>query len=114
MNIRVQKPLEAALQELNLGKVERVHAAPKWKPTQDQLPLAYDIDNKTLWIYTDGAWVSLLYPSMSSLNPLDLENVDPKKVGNIIRLPVAYKLGNQIVEGYITLEDLKEKLNQIG
>lgn len=97
-----RKPLPSAATEMEIGTVPDTNGLPKWIPSPDQLPLAYDPSTGILYFYTTE-WKRLGLNSLSEVDLSNLTNLD-----NVLRIPVSYVTGNQQVEGYITLKDFKK------
>ena len=97
-----RKPLPSAATEMVIGTVPDTNGLPKWVPSPDQLPLAYDPSTGILYFYTTE-WKRLGLNSLSEVDLSNLTNLD-----NVLRIPVSYVTGNQQVEGYITLKDFKK------
>lgn len=104
----LSKPISTTPTPLNLGKVPITYKKPEWTPNPDQIPLAYDPSEGRLWVYISEMWV----PAMRGREEVNLDNLN--NLGNVVRVPVEYEAGNQVVEGYVTLKEFSEILNKVS
>ena len=104
-NVLVRAPLNEVYRSQEIGSVPTTNGKPLTDPTPDQLPFSHDPSTGILWFYTDE-WKGF---GINALNPVNLANVT--NLDNVLRVPVAYVSGNQQVEGYVTLRELKTLLN---
>lgn len=81
---------------------------PVFPPSPDQLPLMFDRDNNILWCFVEDRWVPVRPFSITQLSEIDLRNI--KNLDQVIHIPVTYDTGNGVVEGTITLAELKKLL----
>lgn len=104
----LSKPIKTTPTPLDIGEVPITYGKPKRTPNPDQIPLAYDPSEGRLWVYISEMWV----PGVKTKEEVNLKNLD--NLGNVVRIPVEYEAGNQVVEGYITLKELKRILNKVS
>lgn len=104
-NALVRAPLNEVCKSQEIGSVPTTNGKPVTDPAPDQLPFSYDPSTGILWFYTDE-WKGF---GVNALNPVDLTNIT--NLENVLRVPVSYNTGNQQVEGYVTLKELKTLLN---
>ena len=101
----LRAPLNEVCRSQEIGSVPRTNGKPSSAPAPDQLPFSYDPSTGILWFHTDG-WKGF---GINALNPVNLANIT--NLDNVLRVPVTYVSGNQQVEGYVTLRELKTLLN---
>lgn len=104
----LSKPISTTPTPLNLGEMPIAYGKPEWAPNPDQIPVAYDPHEGRLWVYVSKMWV----PAVKGREEVNLKNLD--NLGNVVRIPVEYEAGNQVVEGYVTLKELKQILNKVS
>ena len=107
----LQKPIATVATPLALGSLPQTTGKPAWIPTDDQIPLAVDVGEEALWAYTDG-WVKVHRFRLGALEEVSLRNI--ANLENALRIPVAYEAGKEIVEGYLTLKELKQILDKVS
>lgn len=81
---------------------------PAFPPAPDQLPLMFDTETRTLYCFVENTWIPMKPFSMTQLSEVDLRNI--KNLDQVIHIPVTYDTGNGVVEGTITLAELKKLL----
>lgn len=104
----LQKPIATTPTPLNLGEVPITYGKPVQTPNPDQIPLAYDPQEERLWVYIAKMWV----PAVKRSEEVSLKNID--NLDNAVRIPLAYEAGKEVVEGYVTLKELKQILNKVN
>lgn len=91
-----------------ISPMKGTNKTPAFPPSPDQLPLMFDRDNNILWCFVEDRWVPVRPFSMAQLSEVDLRNI--KNLDQVIHIPVTYDTGNGVVEGTITLAELKRLL----
>ena len=102
------KPIATAPTPLNLGEVPITYGKPAQTPNPDQIPLAYDPQEERLWVYIPKMWI----PAVKGREEVSLKNID--NLGSAVRIPLEYEAGKEIVEGYVTLKELKRILDKVS
>lgn len=111
-NSRLKVPLPEACRTADIGCVPISNGKPKCPPEPDQLPLAYDPNSKTIWIFDCDSrdWNAYTRFSLSELGEVSLDNF--RDVCNMLKVPVFYNPGTGTIEGHMTLADFGEKLKE--
>lgn len=111
-NSRLKVPLPEACRIADIGCVPISNGKPKCPPEPDQLPLAYDPNSKTIWIFDCDSrdWNAYTRFSLSELGEVSLDNF--RDVCNMLKVPVFYNPGTGTVEGHMTLADFGDKLKE--
>lgn len=111
-NSRLKVPLPEACRTADIGCVPISNGKPKCPPEPDQLPLAYDPNSKTIWIFDCDSrdWNAYTRFSLSELGEVSLDNF--RDVCNMLKVPVFYNPGTGTVEGHMTLADFGDKLKE--
>ena len=104
-NALLRAPLNEVCRNQEIGSVPVTSGKPLSSPAPDQLPFSYDPSTGILWFYT-GEWEAF---GLNALDPVNLVNIT--NLDNVLRVPVSYNTGNQQVEGYVTLKELRTLLN---
>ena len=111
-NSRLKVPLPEACRTADIGCVPISNGKPKCPPEPDQLPLAYDPNSKTIWIFDCDSrdWNAYTRFSLSELGEVSLDNF--RDVCNMLKVPVFYNPGTGTIEGHMTLADFGDKLKE--
>lgn len=110
-NSRLKVPLPEVCQTTDIGCVPLTSGKPRCAPEPDQLPLAYDPGDGTLWVFQCDTrqWISLGGSfSLSDLDEVNLDNIT--NICNILKIPVFYNPGVGTIQGSVSLAEFSEQL----
>lgn len=112
----LQKPIPTTEAAVSIGPVPACDGYPTWMPTDDQIPLAVDPRDGTLWAWVKdlegSSWVPVHKFELKRLEEISLRNIS--NLENALRVPLAYEAGKEIVEGYVTLKEMKQILDKVS
>lgn len=112
----LQKPIPTTLAAVNIGAVPACDGYPTWTPTADQIPLAVDPRDGTMWARVKDTessfWTPIHKFELKNLEEVSLRNI--ANLENALRVPVTYEAGKEIVEGYVTLKEFKQILSKVN
>lgn len=110
-NSRLKVPLPEVCNTTDIGCVLLTSGKPRCAPEPDQLPLAYDPGDGTLWVFQCDTrqWISLGGSfSLSDLDEVNLDNIT--NICNILKIPVFYNPGVGTIQGSVSLAEFSEQL----
>jgi len=109
-NSRLRIPLEQMCSGTAINCIPVTDGEPNWTPTPDQLPIAVDAPNTTMWFYNceTSSWFALNLSLCQTLEEVDLTNI--ANVCNIVNVPILYSAAGQCIEGKITLQEFALRL----
>lgn len=110
-NSRLKVPLPEVCNTTDIGCVPLTSGKPRCAPEPDQLPLAYDPGDGTLWVFQCDTrqWIPLGGSfSLSDLDEVNLDNIT--NICNILKIPVFYNPGVGTIQGSVSLAEFSEQL----
>lgn len=109
-NSHLKIPLSEVCEEIEIGCVPQTKGKPEWTPLPDQLPIAHDPEEDTLWMYdcSQRIWRPLRKFRLCDLEEVSLNNL--QDICNVLRIPVFYGLAQGCTEGHISVEELAAEL----
>lgn len=113
-NSRLKVPLPEVCKTTDIGCVPITDGKPECPPEADQLPFAYDINSKTLWIFSceSREWTPFTKSSLAELDEVSLDNI--KNICSLVNVPVFYNLGYGTTEGSMPLGEFAKKIVECG
>lgn len=103
----LQKPLEEVCTDIDISCVTPTSGEPSWTPNPDQLPLAFDEANETIWVYVcDEGWSAYKKFSLCDLSEVSLTNIN--NVCSVLNIPAYYNDSDSCIQGSVTLQDLAD------
>ena len=109
-NSRLKVPLPELCKTTDIGCVPITSGKPDCPPEADQLPLAYDPNSETLWIFSceSRQWTPLTKFSLAELEEVSLDNF--KTICDLLKVPVFYNPGHGTIQGHMSLGDFAAEL----
>ena len=110
-NSKLRIPLSEVCSTPDIGCVPITSGKPQCTPQPDQIPFAFDPDANTLWIYSCKTHEWLEFRKFRLCDDLIEINVDNlANICELLQIPVFFNAGNGCQEGWITLQDLVDKI----
>lgn len=109
-NSRLKVPLPEMCKTTDIGCVPMTSGKPDCPPERDQIPLAYDINSQTLWIFSceSRQWVAMSKFQLAELQEVSLDNI--RNICELLKIPVYYNPGGGTVQGSMPLADFGKEL----
>lgn len=105
-NVMTRKPLASTAIPPEIGSVKETSGVPNYAPKPDQMPLAFDPNANTLYVYTDR-WKAY---GLSALEELNIDNI--RELDDVIKIPIFYTVAGRNIQGHITLGELKHAMSR--
>lgn len=104
--------LEGECEIVEIGCVPLTSGTPTFTPEIDQLPLAYDPETGSLYLWQcdEGPWVEIKHETLCDLNPVDINAVTD--ICTNLNIPVTFSDQGECQEGTTTLNDLAAKIKE--
>lgn len=109
-NSRLKVPLPELCKTTDIGCVPATSGKPDCPPEADQLPLAYDKDSQTLWLFDceTREWIGQTKFQLAELQEVSLDNI--RNICSLLKIPVYYNPGGGTVQGSMPLADFGKEL----
>lgn len=107
---KLRTPLDAVCQSTDIGCVPIVNGKPTCSPQPDELPIAYDKNASTLWLFgcDTREWLAFGKFSICQLSALNLDNI--RNICDVLNIAVNYGGSGECVQGTVTLGELAQRI----
>lgn len=109
-NSRLKVPLPELCKTTDIGCVPMTSGKPDCPPEADQLPLAYDKNSQTLWLFDceSRQWMPFSKFTLAELQEVSLDNI--RNICELLKIPVYYNPGGGTVQGSMPLAEFGKEL----
>lgn len=109
-NSRLKVPLPELCKTTDIGCVPMTSGKPDCPPEADQLPLAYDKNSQTLWLFNceSRQWMPFSKFTLAELQEVSLDNI--RNICELLKIPVYYNPGGGTVQGSMPLAEFGKEL----
>lgn len=107
---KLRIPLNEVCQTTDIGCVPIVSGKPDCAPMPDELPIAFDPNTNTLWLFAckTHEWIAFSKFTMCELGALNLDNIT--NICDTLNIGVNYGGSGECKQGTITLGELAERI----